>query len=107
MTDGDDISEVQLAECCKHDVVVCNEGHNTGGADDGSTGAAGGGDIRGVQLAKCCKHSVGVQNVSNTLWVFTTMGTKPGERMMGHLERRVEAISGKFNSQDVPDTLWA
>ena len=30
------------------------------------------------------------------LWAFATMGTKPGERMMGQLERRAEAISGEF-----------
>jgi len=35
------------------------------------------------------------------------MGTKPGERVMGQLERRVEAISGEFNSQEVANTLWA
>jgi hypothetical protein len=35
------------------------------------------------------------------------MGTKPGERMMGQLERRAEAISGEFNSQEVANTLWA
>jgi hypothetical protein len=35
------------------------------------------------------------------------MGTKPGERMMGQLERRAEAISGEFNSQDIANTLWA
>ena len=36
------------------------------------------------------------------------MGTKPGKRMMGQLERRAEAISGEFNSQDhtVANTLW-
>jgi hypothetical protein len=27
--------------------------------------------------------------------------------MMGQLERRAEAISGEFNSQDVANTLWA
>jgi hypothetical protein len=27
--------------------------------------------------------------------------------MMGQLERRAEAISGKLNSQDVASTLWA
>jgi hypothetical protein len=47
------------------------------------------------------------QNVANTLWAYATMGTKPRERMMGHLERRVEAISGEFNSQDIANTLWA
>jgi hypothetical protein len=35
------------------------------------------------------------------------MGTKPGERMMRQLERRAEAISGEFNSQDIANTLWA
>jgi hypothetical protein len=35
------------------------------------------------------------------------MGTKPGVRMMGQLERRAEAISGEFNSQNVANTLWA
>jgi hypothetical protein len=35
------------------------------------------------------------------------MGTKPGERMMGELERRAEAISGDFNAQDIANTLWA
>jgi hypothetical protein len=35
------------------------------------------------------------------------MGTKPGERMMGQLERRAVAISGEFNSQNVANTLWA
>jgi hypothetical protein len=33
--------------------------------------------------------------------VFSTTGTKLGERMMGQLERRVEAISGEFISQAV------
>jgi hypothetical protein len=47
------------------------------------------------------------QNVANTLWAFATMGSKPGERMMGQLERRVEMISGEFNSQGVANTLWA
>jgi hypothetical protein len=35
------------------------------------------------------------------------MGTKPGERMMGQLERRAEAISGEFKPQEVANTLWA
>ncbi len=41
------------------------------------------------------------------MWVFETMTVNPGERMMGHVERRSEAISGDsdFNSQDVD--LWA
>ena len=56
---GGDIRGVQLAECCKHAVGVCNNGDKAAGADDGSSGAAGGGDIRGVQLAGYCKHAVG------------------------------------------------
>ncbi len=47
------------------------------------------------------------QEVANTVWLFVTMGTKPGERMMGQLERRAEAISGEFNSQNVANTLWS
>jgi len=35
------------------------------------------------------------------------MGTKPGERMTGQLERRAETISGQFTSQEVAKTLWA
>ena len=36
---------------------VCDDGDNTGGSDDGSAGAAGGGDIRGVvnmMWSMCC-----------------------------------------------------
>ncbi len=46
------------------------------------------------------------QNVVNTQWAFATMGTKPGDRMMGQLKRRAEAISGEFNSQKAANTLW-
>ena len=35
------------------------------------------------------------------------MGTKLEEQMMGQLERRAEAISGEFDSQEVANTLWA
>ena len=36
------------------------------------------------------------------------MGRKQGERVMGLLEGRAEAISGEFNSrQNVANTLWA
>jgi hypothetical protein len=45
------------------------------------------------------------QDVANTLWAFATMGTKPGERLMGQLEGRAEAISGEFKSQEVANTL--
>ena len=40
------------------------------------------------------------------MWANVTNGTKPGERMMGQLERRAESISGEFNSQSVANTLW-
>ena len=46
------------------------------------------------------------QNIANTLWVFPTMGTKPGDRMMGQLERRSEEISGEINSHHVTNSLW-
>jgi len=64
-----------------------------------TAGAAGGGDIRGVQLAESCKHDVGVCDDDDI----------SGERMMGHLERRSEAIPGnsEFNSQDVDLWLFA
>jgi hypothetical protein len=35
------------------------------------------------------------------------MGRQPGERVMGLLERRAEAISGEFNSQDVRQMRFA
>jgi hypothetical protein len=35
------------------------------------------------------------------------MGTKPGERLMGKLERQAEAILGKFDAQQISNTLWA
>ena len=41
------------------------------------------------------------------MWAYPTMGRKPGERMMGQLERRADAISGQFKSQVVANTLWA
>ncbi len=96
---GGDIREVQLAGCCKHAVGVCDDGEKARGAADGAAGAAGGRDIRGAQLAGCCKHAVGVCD--------DHVGRKPGEWLMGQLGRRVEAISGELNSQDVANTLWA
>jgi hypothetical protein len=33
------------------------------------------------------------------------MWTNPGERVMDLLERRVETISGEFNSEEVANTL--
>jgi hypothetical protein len=34
------------------------------------------------------------------------MGTKPGEQMMGQLERRAEAVSVDFNAQAVSGLFW-
>jgi uncharacterized alpha-E superfamily protein len=48
-----------------------------------------------------------LEESTNTLSAFATMGRKPGEQLMGQLEGRAEAISGEFNSQDVANTLWA
>ena len=45
------------------------------------------------------------KNVANSQWAFATMGTKPGERMTGKMERRAETISGEFNSQVI--YVWA
>ena len=59
VTGGGDIRGVQLAECCKHAVGVCDDGDKAGEADDGAAGAAVEGDIRGVQVAGHCKHAVG------------------------------------------------
>jgi hypothetical protein len=39
------------------------------------------------------------QNVANLPWALATMGTKPGKRMTGKMERRAETISGEMNSQ--------
>ncbi len=79
-----EINSQKHAECCQHAVGVCDDGDKAGGSDDGVAGAA-----------------------DRTLWAFATMGTKPGDRMLGHLERQAEAISGEFNSQDIANTLWA
>jgi hypothetical protein len=46
------------------------------------------------------------QDVSNTLWAYATMGTKPGDRIMGLLERRVQTISEEFTSQSVANMMW-
>ena len=51
---------VQLAERCKHTVVVCNNGDKAGGSVEGDSGSVVGDDIRGVQFAGCCKLVVGV-----------------------------------------------
>ena len=38
------------------------------------------------------------QEEAKTMWVNVTKGRKPGERVMGQLERRAEKISGEFDS---------
>jgi hypothetical protein len=71
-------------EVASRSVGVCDNGNKAGGADDGRSGAAGGGDImiREVQLGGGCKHAVGV----------CENGDEAGERVMGQLEWRAEAI---------------
>jgi len=103
---GGDIRGVQLGECCKHTVGVCDNGEKDGEVCDGAVGAAGGGDIKGVpsaggyehdvRVSDCCKHAVGVCDNEE----------KDRERLIGQLERWVEVISGDFNSQDIVKTLW-
>ena len=104
---GGDIRRVQLAGCCKHDVGVCDDGNKAGGENDGADGAAGGDDMRRVQLAGCCKHAVGVCDD----------GDKTGEAddgtagSVGRGDIRGVQLAGgckgEFNSQSVPNTLWA
>ncbi len=60
---GDDIRGVQLTECFKDTVIVCNDGEEVGGSDDGAVGGSGGDDIRGVQRADCCKHVVSGEHI--------------------------------------------
>ena len=70
-------------------LVTC-EGNR--GADDEAAGGVGGGENRGVQVAGSCKYGVGV---------CTTMGRKPGKRLMGLLEGRVKVIGGEFNQRTI------
>jgi len=37
-------------------------------------------------------NSQHIANIANALWAYATLGPKPGEGMMGQLERRAEAI---------------
>jgi hypothetical protein len=92
-------------------VGVCDGGDKSREVDDGTAGA------------EVISGEFNSQSVANTLWVYVTMGTKPGGRMMGQLERqsetiksggrmmgqlerRTETISGEFNSKSVANTLW-
>jgi hypothetical protein len=63
-------------------VCVCNDGDKTWGACDGVAG----------RLAEAISGELNSQDIANTLWAFATMGTKPGERIIGQLERRAEVI---------------
>jgi hypothetical protein len=58
-------------------------------------------------LAEAMSGEFTPQEITNTLWAFATMGTKPGAHVMGQLEWRAEAISGEFNLRDIANTLWA
>ena len=53
-------------------------------------------------------HDFGSQGSANTLHILAKQRHyKPIENILLALERRAEAILGEFNSQDVPNTLWA
>ena len=79
---------------------VYDDGDKTGGEDDESAGAAGAGDITVCvcndgdkagdrvmgQLERRTETISGEfnsQTVANSVCAFATMGTKPGEQMMG------------------------
>jgi hypothetical protein len=70
-------------------------------------GGGGGGRAYEVSRAEAISGEFNSQAIANTMWAFATFGMKPGERLMGQLERRAEAISGQFNSQNIANTMWA
>ena len=45
------------------------------------------------QRAEAISGEFNSQHIANTLWAFATLGRKPGERMIGQMEGRAEAIS--------------
>jgi hypothetical protein len=88
---------VHRAELVKHAVGVCDDGAGTrGGIDEGSRVAVGG-----------ASRHVYLQNVSNTLWAYATMGREPGKGLMRVLKGRAEALADTFNAQDVSNEMWA
>ncbi len=74
MTPGDMVTTVD----------VYDDGEKAGGVDDGTSGGTVGGEGRSELIS----GEFYSQHITNTLWEFPTMGRKPGERMMGHLEGR-------------------
>ena len=53
-------------------------------------------------------HDFDFQGIANTLHIMAKQRHyTPIENLLLALERRAEAISGEFNSQDVANTLWA
>ena len=64
-------------------------------------GVASAGGSRALLLATRDMHSC------RSLKARIVMGRKPGERVMGLLEGRAEAISGELKPKSVANTLWA
>jgi len=61
------------AGSCKHAVGVCETGNKAGGLNEGQL----------ERRAEAISGEFNAQSVANTLWAFATMGTKPGDRVMG------------------------
>ena len=52
-------------------------------------------------------HDFGSQGIANTLHIMAKQRYyEPTDNRLLALERRAEAISGEFNSQEVANTLW-
>ena len=51
--------------------------------------------------------AIQLSDVAGTLRAYARMWRKPGEGLMGLLERRAEAISGEIDSDDVSKTQCA
>ena len=101
--------DLQVEECCKLEVGVCDDGDKAGEEDDGEDGAAGGGDTRGVQFAghvSVAMQDFGDQGISNTVHNMVKQWYKIDRSSFVGAERRTEAISAEFNSQDIGNTMW-
>ena len=54
-------------------------------------------------MAKECNP----QDMSISLRAYAAMGRRPGERVLGALDARMEAVAKNCNSQNVANSLWA
>ncbi len=52
-------------------------------------------------------HNFGAQGIANTLHIMAKHKYKDSGPLLLSLERRAEATSGEFSSQEVANTLWA